>query len=67
MDKQAAEYGRRVFEYLADDGTLYWSFDKQEQTVSPPTRLVLQSKVGKHLLNFLNDMRRKGLSLSSGG
>ena len=60
-DKQAAEYGRRVYEYVADDGTVYWSFDKHPQTVSPPKRLMLQSRVGKHLINFLNQMRRRGM------
>jgi len=48
----------RVYEYIADDGVRYFSFDKSTMTISPPKRLVLQSRVGKHVINFLNDLRK---------
>jgi hypothetical protein len=51
----------RVYEYVSGDGTVYWSFTKHPQTVSPPTRLVLQDRLGRPLLQFVNRMRRQGL------
>jgi hypothetical protein len=48
----------RIYEYIADDGVHYFSFDKSTQTISKPKRLVLQSRVGKHVINFLNDLRK---------
>jgi hypothetical protein len=55
----AAVSATRVYEYVADDGTVYWSLTKHLQTVSPPKRLYLQSRVGTHLINFLTRLRQK--------
>lgn len=53
----------RVYEYVSGDGTVYWSFTKHPQTVSPPTRLVLQDRLGSPLLQFVHRMRRQGMAL----
>jgi hypothetical protein len=61
--KQAFIKGQRVYEYVADDGTVYWSFTKHKQTTSPPKRLILQSRVGKHITNFLVELRQRADAL----
>lgn len=55
----------RVYKYVSGDGTVYWSFEKHPQTVSPPKRLVLQDRLGVPLFAFLNRVRRQGLELTS--
>ena len=57
--------GFRVYEYKDDDGNTYWSFTMHRPTVSPPKRLILQSRVGTHLINFLAFMRRRGEELKA--
>ena len=57
----AAHYkGSRVYEYRSDDGTVYWTFNKYVRTVLPHQNLRLQSRVGKHLINYLNELRLIG-------
>ena len=53
----------RVYEYVADDGTTYWSFTKQVPLISAPKRLVLQSRKGTILSLFLAQVRAQGLAL----
>lgn len=36
----------KLYEYVANDGTVYWSFTKQPFTISHPMRLVLQNRSG---------------------
>lgn len=36
----------RVFEYVANDGTTYWSFTRSDRLISPLQRLVLQDRLG---------------------
>ena len=62
--KEAAVKGSRIYEYVADDGTIYWSFTRHKQSVSPPKRLFLQSRVGTHLINFLTELRKRGDELA---
>ena len=57
--------GRRIYEYQDDEGNIYWSFTKRKQTVSPPTRLILQNRVGKHIINFLTSLRQKSEALQA--
>lgn len=52
--------GSRVYEYQSGDGTIYWTFNKYRQTVVPHQNLQLQSRVGKHLINYLNELRLIG-------
>lgn len=59
-------YGERLYEYETDDGMILYSFDRLQSTVSSPTRLVLQGRIGTHVQNFVIDLRRKGKELSSG-
>jgi len=47
----------RVYEYKSSDGTVYWSFKKQMKTISPPTRLILQDRVGMLYIRFINYLR----------
>lgn len=47
----------RVYEYKDSDGNTYWSFRKQKKTVSPPTRLILQDRVGMLYIRFINYLR----------
>jgi len=62
--KQADLPGKRVYEYVAEDGTVFYSFTRMPTKVVPAQRLYLQSRLGVHLLNFLVDMRRKGEALA---
>lgn len=57
--KEAAVSSARVYTYIADDGTVYWSLTKHKQTLSPPKRLTLQNRVGTHLINFLVRLRQQ--------
>lgn len=56
----------RVFEYVDAEGVTYWSFTRLPATVSPPRRLVLQSKLGVVLPNFVVEIRRTGLAMMQG-
>lgn len=62
-----AATGRRVYEYTGSDGATYYSFTRQPDTVSPPIRLRLKSKLGTHLVNFLVKLRRLGVELDNEG
>ena len=54
--------GSRVYEYRSDDGIVYWTFNKYVRTVVTHQNLRLQSRVGKHLINYLNELRLIGQS-----
>ena len=58
MEKIAARYGSRIYEYVGTDGLVYWSFTKHERLVTAPVRLMLQNKLGKHVINFVSELRR---------
>lgn len=53
----------RVYEYVDDEGTTYWSFTKQPTTISKPLRLVLQDRTGIVLQQYLVQLRLRGLAL----
>jgi hypothetical protein len=53
---EAAVAGKRVYEYTDQDGVVYYSFHKNTQRMTP-RRLVLGSRLGVHLLNFLSALR----------
>ena len=61
-----AAIGRRVYEYEGTDGAIYYSFTQQSDSLSPPVRLRLKSRLGTHLINFLVKMRRLGDTLDDG-
>jgi len=63
--KKAGSPGSRVYSYVSDDGTVFWSLTKMRQTVSTGRRLVLQSRVGTPLLPFMVFMRNQALELSN--
>jgi len=48
----------RMYEYKDDTGNTYWSFTKHRSAVSPPTRLVLQDRVGEHPMLFVARLRQ---------
>lgn len=58
MSKTAAVL--RLYEYIADDGTIYWSQTQNPTLVSPPTRLLLQDRRGLVLGQFLMRFRTDG-------
>lgn len=47
----------RLYEYVADDGTIYWSLTQSPMLVSPPTRLLLQDRKGLVPGLFLHRLR----------
>jgi hypothetical protein len=57
----------RVYEYVADDGTVYWSLTQLSQTVSPPVRLVLQDRKGLVPGQFLGRLRMEMIRTQSTG
>lgn len=63
----ASAVNLRVYEYVADDGTTYWSLTRHPSIVSAPKRLVLQDKRGTVLGQFLVELRHQGELLDSGG
>lgn len=50
----------RIYEYTDNDGNVYWSFNRSPTQFVPPTRLVLASRLGVHLINFLGWLRSEG-------
>lgn len=56
----------RIYEYVAADGTTYWSFTQHLSMVSPPKRLVLQSRKGIVLPAFLVQLKQIGAALARG-
>jgi hypothetical protein len=59
-------YGERVYEYVTEEGIKVYSFERLPSKVSPPTRLILKSRIGTHIQNFVIDLRRKGKELARG-
>ena len=56
----------RVYEYVAADGTSYWSFTRSDRLVSPPLRLVLQNRVGTSIITYANRLRQMAQTLVFG-
>lgn len=63
-NKQGSISGKRIYTYVADDGTVFYSFTRYPTKVISGKRLYLQSRVGTHLLNFLSLARHLGKSLA---
>jgi hypothetical protein len=64
QEKQADVPGKRVYEYVSEDGTVFYSFTRTDTVVVPAQRLYLRSRLGTHLLNFVFNLRRKGEALA---
>lgn len=62
-----AAFGQRVYEYTDDEGTIYYSFTRAPNIISPPKRLKMQGRVGVHLINFLTRLRRLSESVQGQG
>ena len=62
--KQASQ-GQRMYEYEDSEGVIYYSFTRHKSTLSPTVRLRLRSRIGVHLVNFLNSVRQTGASFQS--
>ena len=58
--------GKRVYTYVGDDGTVYYSFTKHPSTITHIRRVTLQSRIGDHLYNFLFKMRHLGEGIARG-
>mgnify|MGYP003963936771 CR=1 FL=1 len=52
----------RVYEYVSDEGDVFYSFSKLGQRVSPPVRLILVDRLGTPSERFLTQMRRESIS-----
>jgi hypothetical protein len=61
-DKEASKKGMRVYKYKSADGTEFFSFVKYGRTITPSMTLRLESRVGTHLENFLQELRSEGRS-----
>ena len=55
-----AATGTRVYEYVDSEGVVYYSFHRSKNRNLPPKRLVLKSRLGEHLVNFLVRLRQEG-------
>lgn len=51
--------GDRVYEYVDNEGVVYYSFHRSANIINPNRKLVRTSWVGEHLLNFLARLRRE--------
>jgi len=63
MEKEAVRGGTRVYKYKSADGTEFFSFVKFDRTITPSMVLRLESRVGTHLENFLQELRSEGRML----
>lgn len=57
--KLEAAAGQRVYEYVDEDGNIYYSFYRHPHKVTEPKRLFLVSRVGTHILNFIIALKRR--------
>lgn len=64
--KKSARPGTRVYEYEDEQGNVYYSFTRSVGRITPPTRLFLRSRIGTGLINFLVEMRRRGVEFALG-
>ena len=63
IEKEAARGGARIYTYKSADGTEFFSFVKYDRTITPSMTLRLESRVGTHLENFLQELRNEGRTL----
>ena len=47
----------RVYEYVTDDGTVFWSLTRLPTMVSLPTRLTNQNRKGLPFNHFMGQLR----------
>lgn len=59
-----SETGRRIYEYVTEDGTLVWSFVRLETGMSAPTKLVARDRVGIPFEPFVRKLRNLSYLLS---
>lgn len=62
----AARKGIRVYEYISEDGTRFWSFTRYMRTTVRNKELHLESRLGTDLTNYLNELRWTGESFTLG-
>ena len=58
-----AAFGQRVYEYVDNDGVVYYSFTRHPVKISLVKRLTLSSRLGVHISNHILMLRRLGMSL----
>ena len=63
VEKEAVKGGARIYKYTSADGTEFFSFVKYDRTITPSMTLRLESRVGTHLENFLQELRNEGRTL----
>ena len=60
LKQSAAAPVLKIYEYVGDDGTTYWSFTRSARLVSSPMKLTLQNRIGVPVVNFANKLRNLG-------
>lgn len=56
-EEKKASTRARVFTYTAQDGTVYYSFTRKQNIITPGQILELESRIGQHLENFIREFR----------
>lgn len=57
--EKQADARARVYKYTGQDGTVYYSFARKPKIITPSQTLVLESRLGTHLENFLPKFRQE--------
>jgi hypothetical protein len=55
--KTAAKKGQRVYEYMDQDGNVFWSFEKLPSVVTHSRILKLGDRIGTHFDTYVGDLR----------
>lgn len=58
------ENGQRIYEYVSEDGTLFWSYVRLETGMSAPTKLIARDRVGVALEPFVRKLRALSVLLN---
>lgn len=53
----AVSRGLRVYQYVDQDGNVFWSFEKFPSVVTHSRTLTLEDRVGTHFDNYLSELR----------
>lgn len=49
--------GLRIYQYVDQDGNVFWSFEKFPSVVTHSRTLTLEDRVGTHFDNYLSELR----------
>ncbi len=54
-----ADARARVYKYIGQDGTIYYSYSRKPKVITPSQTLTLESRLGTHLENFIPKFRQE--------